>query len=418
MKILLLMFSQLFSAAQAWCSPKRWSMVGHRIQVALATLLLVGTTLGVSMPAQAENMAPSPSPAAQTLPTTDSRKIVPHNFISDAVQKVGATVVRIDTERTVVRSTTDPFFDDPFLRDFFGSDPYRRPREDRLRGQGSGFIIDRSGIILTNAHVVSKADTVSVTLKDGRIFKGDVRGVDEVSDLAVVKLKGVTEPLPVAPLGDSDQAQVGDWAIAVGNPVGLDNTVTLGIISTLHRTSAEVGIPGKRLDFIQTDAAINPGNSGGPLLSETGEVIGINTAIRADAMGIGFAIPINKAKSLQDRLVRGETITYPYVGVQMTTLTPEQAQENNNDPNSPFILPQTNGALVMKVFPNTPAAAAGIRWGDVIVAVDGQSIKDANQLQTLVENSEVGQKLELTVKRGDRTQQVAVRTAALENTQS
>ncbi|NJM67782.1 MAG: PDZ domain-containing protein [Acaryochloris sp. RU_4_1] len=412
------MFSQFFSAAQAWCSPKRWSTIlRRRIQVILATLLWVSTTLGVSIPAQAESMTPRSSPAAQILPTADSSKIVPHNFISDAVQKVGATVVRIDTERTVVRPTVDPFFDDPFLRDFLGPDPYsRRPREDRLRGQGSGFIIDSSGVILTNAHVVSKADTVSVTLKDGRIFEGDVRGVDEVSDLAVVKLKGVNEPLPVAPLGNSDQAQVGDWAIAVGNPVGLDNTVTLGIISTLHRTSAEIGIPGKRLDFIQTDAAINPGNSGGPLLSDAGEVIGINTAIRADAMGIGFAIPINKAKSLQDRLVRGETIAYPYVGVQMTTLTPQQAQVNNNDPNSPFILPETNGALVMKVFPNTPAAAAGIRWGDVIVAVDGQPIKDANQLQTLVENSEVGQKLQLTLKRGDRTQQVAVRTAALENT--
>ncbi|NJK30441.1 MAG: serine protease, partial [Acaryochloris sp. SU_5_25] len=139
----------------------------------------MSTTLGVSIPAQAESMTPRSSPAAQILPTADSSKIVPHNFISDAVQKVGATVVRIDTERTVVRPTVDPFFDDPFLRDFLGPDPYsRRPREDRLRGQGSGFIIDSSGVILTNAHVVSKADTVSVTLKDGRIFEGDVRGVD------------------------------------------------------------------------------------------------------------------------------------------------------------------------------------------------------------------------------------------------
>lgn len=374
--------------------------------------MVVGLTLGTALPVQAE-VAPA-SPAAKLLSSATSG--APHNFISDVVQKVGDTVVRIDTERTIVRPAADPFFDDPFLRDFFGSEGYPRgPREDRLRGQGSGFIIENSGIILTNAHVVSKADTVSVTLKDGRIFEGDVRGVDEVSDLAVVKLKGVKEPLPVAPLGNSDQAQVGDWAIAVGNPVGLDNTVTLGIISTLHRTSAEVGIPGKRLDFIQTDAAINPGNSGGPLLSDTGEVIGINTAIRADAMGIGFAIPINKAKSLKDQLVRGEKIAYPYVGVQMTTLTPQQAQENNKDPNSPFILPETDGALVMKVFPNTPAAKAGIRWGDVIVSVDGQPIKSANDMQSFVEQTTVGQNLQLTLKRGDRTQQVAVRTAALEN---
>lgn len=381
-------------------------------------MLFVGFALGTSPPVHAEVVPPA-SPATKILstPTSEnSETAAPHNFISAAVQKVGSTVVRIDTERTVVRPAIDPFLDDPFLRDFFGPDGYsRNPREDRLRGQGSGFIIDDSGIILTNAHVVSKADTVSVTLKDGRIFEGDVRGVDEVSDLAVVKLKGVTEPLPVASLGNSDQAQVGDWAIAVGNPVGLDNTVTLGIISTLHRTSAEVGIPGKRLDFIQTDAAINPGNSGGPLLSDAGEVIGINTAIRADAMGIGFAIPINKAKSLKDQLVRGEKIAYPYVGVQMTTLTPQQAQANNKDPNSPFLLPEIEGALVMKVFPDTPAAQAGMRWGDVIVSVDGQAIKNANDMQSFVENTQVGQSLELTLKRGEQTQRIALRTAALES---
>ncbi len=399
-------FSQVLFSLAGFTQRPHWFKRG------LATGLVVGLTLGLVLPVQAE-IAPS-SPAAKILSTSTNG--APHNFISDVVQKVGDTVVRIDTERTVVRPAADPFFDDPFLRDFFGPEGYPRgPREDRLRGQGSGFIIDSSGIILTNAHVVSKADTVSVTLKDGRIFEGDVRGVDEVSDLAVVKLKGVKDPLPMAPLGNSDQAQVGDWAIAVGNPVGLDNTVTLGIISTLHRTSAEVGIPGKRLDFIQTDAAINPGNSGGPLLSDTGEVIGINTAIRADAMGIGFAIPINKAKSLKDQLVRGEKIAYPYVGVQMTTLTPQQAQDNNKDPNSPFILPEIDGALVMKVFPNTPAAKAGIRWGDVIVSVDGQPIKSANDMQSFVENTKVGQNLQLTLKRGERTQQIAVRTAALEN---
>lgn len=399
----------------------------RRLKIAICCSLLALLSLGQPQAAWAQVSRPAtppsavqPTPASPTteiapVPTARLQTIIPHNFIAEVVQKVGSTVVRIDTERTIVRSI-DPFFEDPFLRDFL--DPERSPhspREDRLRGQGSGFIIDRSGIILTNAHVVSQADTVSVTLKDGRHFQGDVRGVDEVSDLAVVKLQGVTEELPVAPLGDSDQSQVGDWAIAVGNPVGLDNTVTLGIISTLHRTSAEVGIPGKRLDFIQTDAAINPGNSGGPLLSETGDVIGINTAIRADAMGIGFAIPINKAKSLKDRLIRGETIAYPYVGVQMTSLTPEQAQENNNDPNSPMLLPEIDGALVMKVFPNTPAAAAGMRWGDVIVAADGQPIKDANQMQTFVEQTQVGQQIQLTLKRGDRTQEIAVRTAALQN---
>ncbi|NCJ05498.1 PDZ domain-containing protein [Synechococcales cyanobacterium C] len=336
-----------------------------------------------------------------------------HSFVAEAVRQVGDTVVRIDTERTVVRPSVDPFLGDPFFQDFFGGGFSQQPREDRLRGQGSGFIIDSGGIILTNAHVVNDADTVTVTLKGGHTFAGIVQGVDEVSDLAVVKLKGVQEPLPVAQLGDSDQIQVGDWAIAVGNPVGLDNTVTLGIISTLHRTSAEVGIPNKRLEFIQTDAAINPGNSGGPLLSEAGEVIGINTAIRADAMGIGFAIPINKAKSLKDRLVRGEAIEHPYIGVQMTTLTPQIAQENNRNPNALVQLPEVNGVVVMQVLPNTPAARAGLRRGDVITAIDGEPVTNAGHMQEIVENAGLEQQLQITVRRRDRTQQINVRTAEL-----
>ncbi len=359
-------------------------------------------------------------PSALPIESTDqpinlATNLKPRNFIAEALDMVGPTVVRIDTEQTIKHSSTDSFFDDPSLREFFGPGAFPGgPYEDRLRGQGSGFIIDETGIVLTNAHVVSKADTVTVTLKDGREYKGEVRGVDEVSDLAVVELKDVDGSLPVAPLGDSEQVEVGDWAIAVGNPVGLDNTVTLGIVSTLHRTSAEIGIPGKRLDFIQTDAAINPGNSGGPLLSERGEVIGINTAIRADAMGIGFAIPIDKAKSLKDRLVRGEQILHPYIGVQMTTLTPEAAQENNRNPNSPVLLPETQGVLVVQVFPNTPAASAGIRWGDVILSVDDQPVQKASQLQNLVENCQVGQKLQLEIQRGEQTQILAIRTGELQ----
>jgi S1-C subfamily serine protease len=216
-------------------------------------------------------------------------------------------------------------------------------------------------------------------------------------------------------LGNSDEMQVGDWAIAVGNPVGLDNTVTLGIISTLHRPSAEVGIPNKRLDFIQTDAAINPGNSGGPLLNAQGEVVGINTAIRADAMGIGFAIPINKAKMLKDQLVRGEKILHPYVGVQMTTLTPKLAKDNNKDPNSPLALPEVNGVLVMKVLANTPAAEAGMRLGDVVTAINGDPVINANQFQSVVEKTGVGQALDLTVKRGSRTQTIVVKTGELKS---
>jgi S1-C subfamily serine protease len=393
---------------------KFFRALGHTITQVLAILLgaiLMVSTLQV-LPSVA---APAPLPASavalqgSTAPATKGG-----SFVTAAVNLVGPAVVRIDTERTVTRNS-DPLFDDPFFRRFFGDDLAQQlPREQHLRGQGSGFIIDSSGVILTNAHVVDNADKVTVTLKDGRTLEGEVRGTDEVTDLAVVKVNGGN--LPVAPLGDSTQVQVGDWAIALGNPLGLDNTVTLGIVSTLKRSSAQAGIPDKRLDFIQTDAAINPGNSGGPLLNERGEVIGINTAIRAGANGIGFAIPIDKAKAVSAQLVKGEKVAHPYVGVQMVTLTPQIAKENNQAPNSPFIVPEINGVLVMGVLPNTPAEAAGIRIGDVIVEVNNQTVSSAEQLQNIVENSQVGQQLQFKVRRGNQSlPPLAVRTAQLES---
>ncbi|XTZ19465.1 MAG: HhoA/HhoB/HtrA family serine endopeptidase [cyanobacterium endosymbiont of Rhopalodia fuxianensis] len=338
------------------------------------------------------------------------------SFVSTAVTRTGSAVVRIDTETVVTRSI-DPVFNDPFFREFFGEQfRSRLPQEQRIAGQGSGFIIDENGIILTNAHVVNKADKVTVTLKDGRTFNGEVRGTDEVTDLAVVKISPQEDKLPVAPLGDSANLKVGDWAIAVGNPVGLDNTVTLGIISTIGRSAAKAGIPDKRLDFIQTDAAINPGNSGGPLLNSQGEVIGINTAIRADAMGIGFAIPINKAKALQNILVSGQKVPHPYIGVQMVNLTPELARENNKNSNSPILLPEVEGILVVQVVPNTPAARAGIRRGDVIVGVNGKLVDDGSELQSIVENSGLNVPLKLQLYRGDNVIYLTVRTAQLQGT--
>ena len=335
------------------------------------------------------------------------------SFVNAAIAKTGPAVVRVDTERTISQKA-EPFFDDPFFQEFFG-DRFRGqfPQERQVRGQGSGFITDHNGIILTNAHVVSGADKVTVTLKDGREFTGKVTGTDKVTDLAVVKIDPQGEDLPIAPLGISSEVEVGDWAIAVGNPVGLNNTVTLGIISTLARTSAQVGIPDKRVDFLQTDAAINPGNSGGPLLNERGEVIGINTAIRADAMGIGFAIPIDKVKAIKDTLAAGKRVPHPYVGVQMITLTPELAKGNNDNPNSAFFIPEVEGVLVMRVMENTPAAIAGIRRGDVIVEVDNRAIKTAGELQSLVDNSGLDRSLKFKVKRGDRTLMLNVVTTQL-----
>lgn len=340
-----------------------------------------------------------PLPALAAVPVA----AIPSNasgssFVSAAVDRVGSAVVRIDTERTITRRL-DPFFGDEAMSGL--------SQQQILRGQGSGFIIDQDGIILTNAHVVDRADKVTVILKDGRSLQGKVQGVDPVTDLAVVKISGAKN-LPIALLGDSDIVKVGDWAIAVGNPFGLDNTVTLGIVSTLKRSSATVGMSDKRLDFIQTDAAINPGNSGGPLLDARGRVIGINTAIRADAMGIGFAIPINKAKTISTQLARGEKVAHPYLGVQMVTLTPEIAAENNSDPNALFQIPTLNGVLVVRVLPNTAASTAGMRRGDVILEVNGDAIRDAGQLQDVMENSRVSQRLQVRISRDGKNQLVTV----------
>ena len=203
---------------------------------------------------------------------TDNR-----NFVSEAVKNVGPAVVRIDTERAVERQQFDPTLLDPLLRDLLG-EPGVLP--DRERGQGSGVIIDQNGLVLTNAHVVERVDIVSITLPDGTNYDGKVLGTDSITDLALVQVKEDINS-KVAPLGDSEKLEVGDWAIALGTPYGLEKTVTLGIISSLHRDINSLGFSDKRLDLIQTDAAINPGNSGGPLVNSSGEVIGINTLVRS-----------------------------------------------------------------------------------------------------------------------------------------
>jgi S1-C subfamily serine protease len=389
----------------------------HLLAIILGVVLTVGT-LSVS-PSQAE-------PAPSVVTNRDSKQLVAQrqspavaavgssSFVTAAVNRVGSAVVRIDTERTISRSAPDPFFDDPFFRRFFGENMPQQSPSQQQRGLGSGFIIDKSGLILTNAHVVNKADKVTVRLKDGRSFEGKVQGFDEVTDLAVVKINAGGD-LPVASLGSSANVQVGDWAIAVGNPLGLDNTVTLGIISTLRRTSRDVGIGNKRLEFIQTDAAINPGNSGGPLLNGVGEVIGINTAIRGDAMGIGFAIPIDRAKAIALQLERGEKVAHPFIGIGMEDLTPELARQINSNPNSPIRVPEIKGVLVARVVPNSPAASAGLRLGDAIVQIDRQRVNTSEELLNIVEASQLGQVLQFKIQRGEQTQQVSIRTVQLQD---
>ena len=241
-------------------------------------------------------------------------------------------------------------------------------------------------------------------------------GRDAVTDVAVIKVDA--EDLPVVKVGDSNTLQPGEMAIAIGNPLGLDNTVTQGIISATGRSSGQVGIPDKRVNFIQTDAAINPGNSGGPLLNQRGEVVGINTAIIQGAQGLGFAIPIDTAQRISDQLIASGKVEHPFLGIQMATLTPEVKQELNSNPNSGLSIYEDKGVLVIRVVPNSPAAKAGIRAGDVIEQINGQTVENAETLQQAVETSQVGKNLQLDLKRNGQEMNLAVKAGAYPTAQA
>ena len=333
-----------------------------------------------------------------------------HSFVARAVEKVAPAVVRIDTERTVERQPFDPTLIDPLLRDLLG-DPATGP--ERERGQGSGVVIDSDGLVLTNAHVVERVDTVSVTLADGQQLDGQVVGTDSVTDLALVRLEGRDLP-PKAPLGDSEIMQVGDWAIALGTPFGLERTVTLGIVSSLHRNINSLGFADKRLDLVQTDAAINPGNSGGPLVNSEGEVIGINTLVRSGpGAGLGFAIPINLARRVADQLEQQGEVVHPYIGLQLVALTPRMARDHNRDPNSLVQLPERSGALVQSVMPDGPSDRAGLRRGDLVIAVDDRPVPDPQALLEVVDAASLGTPLPLKLLRNGRELTLSVKPAPL-----
>ena len=236
-------------------------------------------------------------------------------------------------------------------------------------------------------------------------------GVDPVTDIAVVKIQA--DNLPTVKLGNSNQLQPGEWAIAIGNPLGLNNTVTHGIISAIGRSSSQVGMPNERVDYIQTDAPINPGNSGGPLLNAAGQVIGINTAIIQNTQGLGFAIPINTAKKIAAQLISTGKVNHPYLGIQMLTLTPEVKQQINDDPNSPISVDQSQGVLVVKVARKSPANQGGVRAGDVIVKANNQAIDNAEQLQQAVENTPDGSNLQLQILRNGQTLNLSLQPKVL-----
>ncbi|MGL5065909.1 MAG: HhoA/HhoB/HtrA family serine endopeptidase [Microcoleus sp.] len=328
------------------------------------------------------------------------------NFIAEAAERIGPAVVRIDAATKVANQVPEAF-KNPLFRRFFGEN-LPQPEERVKRGTGSGFILSPDGRIVTNAHVVSGTDTVKVTLKDGREFEGKVQGVDPLTDVAVVKINA--KELPQVALGRSDNIVPGQWAIAIGNPLGLDNTVTVGIISATGRSSSQVGIPDKRVRFIQTDAAINPGNSGGPLLNDRGEVIGINTAIRADAQGLGFAIPIETAKRISDQLFAKGKADHPYLGIQMIDLNPTTKTEANKQLDNKIAADK--GVGVTRVMENSPAQKAGLRAGDAIQKVDGVEVNNPAQVQERVENTSIGKDLEMEINRQGQILSIKVRPGA------
>ncbi|MBD2106640.1 HhoA/HhoB/HtrA family serine endopeptidase [Nodosilinea sp. FACHB-13] len=374
--------------------------------------------------APAEDAAAEPPPAVKTSLTTVAQAtpnpltIDPmgenQNFIALAVEQVGPAVVRIDAERTVPEISPDAF-NNPFFRRFFDEQempPSELP--DRLeQGTGSGFILTANGQILTNAHVVEGAKTVQVTLRDGRDFEGKVVGVDSVTDVAVVKIEAAD--LPTVQIGSTQDLAPGQWAIAIGNPLGLDNTVTAGIISALGRSSNQVGIPDKRVQFIQTDAAINPGNSGGPLLNDRGEVIGMNTAIRANAQGLGFAIPIETAKRIADQLFANGEVLHPFLGIQMVELSAEMVDRLNEEEQLNLKIDNDDepGVLIVGVLPDSPAQAAGLKIGDVIRAIEGDPVDSPPDVQARVEATKLGGTLKLDIHRDGRDQTIDVKPAAM-----
>ena len=284
-------------------------------------------------------------------------------------------------------------------------------------GGGCGLVLDATlGRVVTNAHVVGDAQKVRVTFTDGRTYIADVKGVDQTADIALLKLNlRPSHVLPRCDIGDSDEVDVGDWAVAVGNPFGLDNSVALGIISNLARTSTELGIPERRsVEFFQTDCAINPGNSGGPLVNEFSEVIAINAAIRRDADGIGFAIPINTVRQVAEAISRGEIIARPYLGIEMATLlegekSPSSSSASSSSPVSSDASatdtttknPPREGALIVKVSNASPAKLAGVRVGDVIIDCNGEAIVDANQVRQIAREADPGKVLSIVVWRVD-----------------
>jgi serine protease Do len=345
-----------------------------------------------------------PAPSAQTAQTMST----PPGSFAQLVKEARDSVVNISTVKIIKR---EQFFRSPFGQDDALNDMFERffgdriPRESRQTSLGSGFIIDKEGYILTNNHVVEQTDEIKVKLANNKEYNAEIVGRDPKTELALIRIEA-EEDLKPLPMGDSEELEVGDWVLAIGNPFGLDHTLTVGVVSAKGRTA--VGITDYE-DFIQTDAAINPGNSGGPLINLKGEAIGINSAILSQSggyMGIGFAIPINMAKDLVPQLKKGKVIR-GWLGVSIQGITPELKEKFNLD--------KAEGALVSEVNSGGPAEKAGIKQGDVIVSFDGKKIRDTSELPFVVASTPVGKTVTVEAIRSGKKKRFEVVIAKLED---
>lgn len=343
---------------------------------------------------EVENMTTQDKSESRTA-TSSNLVIVGPTNIADMVEKVSPAVVNIET--SVTTSSNDPFFDDPFFRYFLG-DSYL-PKTNIAQGIGTGFIINEDGFVVTNQHVIDKADSITVNISENENYKAKVVGQDYELDLAVLKIES-NKKFETLQMGDSDKIRVGEWVIAIGNPYGLDHTVTAGLVSAKGRPIKIEDRIYKNL--IQTDAAINPGNSGGPLLDTSGQVIGINTAVNAKGQGIGFAIPINTAKQVLNELINKGKVVRPYIGVWLEAVDQEIAAYLN--------IPQ-EGVIIADVIPNSPASRAGLRKYDVILSIDGIKVADGDQVNELVRKKDISEKITLEVLRDGKHHSINIQLA-------
>jgi serine protease Do len=367
-----------------------------KFYLATVSIFLV---IGLSLALKLEWVRPLRAEPAKTEPEWIFNGSTPRSF-ADLARRVQDAVVNISTTKNFkIRRETIYQYNDEYFQRYVQNQPgveLKRPNS-----LGSGFILNKEGYILTNNHVLQGADEIQAKLADGRSFQAQIIGVDPVTDLAVIKINASSD-LPTVQLGDSDHIDIGDWVVAIGNPFGLTQTVTAGILSAKGRV---IGA-GPYDNFLQTDASINPGNSGGPLFNLNGEVVGVNTAIVQGGQGIGFAIPINQAKTVIPQLIHGGKVERGYLGIGLQEMTPELAKR--------LSLNEGQGILVGEVFQNSPADRAGLQPGDVILSFNGQDIKRAQDLPLLVSQSAIGSKAKVDFLRGGKKQSTEVHLVSLD----